>query len=71
MFDDKIVNYGRIVIAIAFAVHLQQHFDVDLKTEATKIIEDRFCKLRQMMIESASIARLRFVPLIDFKIIPK
>ena len=45
MFDDKIANYGHIVIAIAFAVHLQQHFDVDLKTEATKIIEDRLCKL--------------------------
>ena len=45
MFDDKIVNYGRIVIAIAFAVHLQQYFDVDLKTEATKIFEDRSCEL--------------------------
>ena len=40
MLDDKTVNYGRIIIALVFAVHLQQYFDVDLKTEATKIIED-------------------------------
>ena len=45
MFDDNIVNCGRIIMAMAFAIYLQQQYDVDLTTEATNIIEERLYEL--------------------------
>ena len=41
MFSDGIVNYGRLAIAMAFAVYLQQRFGVDLKSETATIVEER------------------------------
>ena len=44
MFSDDIINCGRIVIAMAFAIYLQQRYDVDLKSETIDMIEERLSR---------------------------
>ena len=45
LFMDNVINYGRIVIGMAFAIYLQQRYDVDLKIETANTIEDRLSRL--------------------------
>ena len=45
IFMDNVINCGRIVIAMAFAVYLQQRYDVDLKVETANTLEDRLSRL--------------------------
>ena len=45
IFMDNVINCGRIVIAMAFTIYLQQRYDVDLKVETENTLEDRLSRL--------------------------
>ena len=45
MSSDNAINCGRIVIAMAFAIYLQQRYDVDLMVETANTLEGRLSRL--------------------------